>query len=276
MGQSLPKLKLLIMKERPLSFYSMMMFFLIFVGQLLFFYLPLYLSIRLTIPTGQAFSSPQWWAPILVAFFMVIMSYFWDYFRDRKKNKTIESDKIIYDCIGGAIQELHDINFQNPANKTHYINEILVYIEKVIISIFKATGLPCGTLCVNFMVKGDGHLELTKFATKFQDRDKLKIDFDPDNLLPGAPEAWILKKVIYIDDIESENYKPYFNADFKFKSFISIPIISNQNEVVGIINIDSNIKNQFVSEDFISKKIICKINPLILLFVFQNELFNNN
>ncbi len=267
-------LKLLILKERSLSFGSALRFVFNFIVVYVIFYLPLYLSIRYTIPPGAKFSYSQWWGSLLGAFILVVFTYFRENLRDKKKNKTIESDKIIYDCIGGAIQELHDIKFNHHEDKNEYLREILIYIEKVIESIFKSSNLNIGTLCVNFMINEDGFLKLTKFATKFQDRNKPKIKLDLKDPLPGAPEAWALKRVIYINDIASDKYKSYFTDDFKFKSFISIPLL-NDDAVFGIINVDSNIKDQFVSDDFISKKIMPKINPILLLFVFASELFNN-
>ena len=243
--QYFANLMLWIRKEHSVSYESMAKFIFIFFGRFLLFYLPIYLSIRLTVPQGTKLSFTQWWASMLGAFLLVVISYFGDNYRDRVKNKTIESDKIIYDCIGGAIQELHEIKINKALDNNHYIDEILVYIEKVIVSIFKATGTPCGTLCVNFMVKEGNYLVLTKFATKFQDRDKPKILFNENEPLPGAPEAWVFKKTIYINDIENDKYKSYFQGVFKFKSFISIPVLNN-GIVFGIINIDSNIKDQFV------------------------------
>lgn len=272
-SQYFGRFKLWVMKEHSISFWSMIKFILIFICQFLFFYLPLYIAIRLNIPKDTKFTFIQWWGPILVAVFMVFISYVWENYRDRIKNRTIERDKIIYDCIGGAIQELHEIKFSTPNDNMHYINEILVYIEKVIFAIFKSSGIPCGTLCVNLMTRENDELKLTKFATKFQDRDKPTLKIDEKNPLPGAPEAWVFKKVIYINDIQKDEYKTYFSSMYKFRSFISIPLM-NSNDVLGIINVDSNLTDQFVSDDFISKKIMTKVNPLLLLFIFERELFN--
>lgn len=275
MPQFVQKIVLWIRKEHSVSYWSMLKFILFFFVHYFFFWVPIYLSVRLTVPDGTIFSSSRWWSISSGAFALVVINYFWDNYRDRAKNKTIESDKIIYDCIGGAIQELHEINSNNPSGYEHYIDEILVYVEKVIIAVLKSTGVPCGTLCVNFMVQNGDSLKLTKFATKYQDRDKPEIKLDLELPLPGAPEAWVLKKTIYINDIDSQKYKEYFKDNYKFKSFISIPVLNNK-DVFGIINIDSNIKDQFVSDDYISKKIMTKINPLLLLFAFEDELFKTN
>lgn len=269
------KLKLWYMKENSVSPRSLLRFIFIFLRRFLLFYVPIYLSIRLTLPGGTPFSLTQWWASVFGSIMLVFISYFEDNSRDRKKNKTIESDKIIYDCIGGAIQELHEIIIHKPKDGKHYIDEILVAIEKVIITIFKGLGRPCGDLCVNLMVKEGNYLVLTKFATKLQDRDKPKILLDENNPLPGAPAAWALKKTIYINNIHSEEYKPFFQGAFKFKSFISIPVLDD-GKVFCIINVDSSMEDQFDSEEFISKKIMTKINPLLLLFVLENELFKKN
>lgn len=272
MPQFFKKLKLWIYKEYSVSTVGLIKFVLLFIGSFFFYYTPIYLSIRLTLTEGTKFTFFQWWSSALAAFVMVVLNYFWDIFRDKRKNKKIENDKIVYDLIGGAIQELHDIKSNKPNENGHYIDEILVFIEKVVFTILHSSGTLCGILCVNYMEKEEDHLKLIKFATKFQDRDKPNIPLDEENPLPGAPEAWVYKTPIYVNDIDSPKYKEYFKGSFKFKSFISIPVM-NDGIVFGVINIDSTIKDQFGNDDYIVKKILPKINPLLLLFVFESELF---
>ncbi len=265
-------LKLIIFKKYSFSTWSIIKFFLLFISHFLFFYLPLYASIRFTLQSETKFTSTQWWAPILLALILVVLNYIWNNIRDKNKNKKIESDKIIYDCIGGAIQELHELEIQDNDGE-HFINEILVYIEKVIEVMLNSAGIEKGTLCVNYMVKDNDNLVLTNFATKFQNRNKPMIPLNIQDPLPGAPEAWVLKKVIYINDIENEKFNPYFKESFNFKSFISIPVFDD-NKIYGIINVDSNLRDQFVSNEFITKRIMTKIGPFLSLFIFKVELFS--
>jgi hypothetical protein len=200
-----------------------------------------------------------------------IITYFLNKFRDWRKNRRLGGDKIIFDIIGGAIQELMELHINSPLKRDRYVIEILHNIEKVLESIFKADGIELGTLCANLMLREGNHLKLTEFATKFQDRDKPQIDLDELNPLPGAPEAWVLNKVIYIEDIKSEKFAQYFQGDFKFKSFISIPIAID-GMVIAIINIDSNIVKQFKSNEYIAQNIMPKISPFLSLFNFEQGL----
>ena len=224
-----------------------------------------------TLPDNQSISGKQITAMILGSSVLLIITYFLNKLRDWRKNRRLGGDKIIYDIIGGAVQELMDLHIKNPLKRDRYTIEILSDIEKVIESIFKSDGINVGTLCANLMVRDGDHLKLTEFGTKFQDRDKPKIELDVENPLPGAPEAWVFGKVIYIENIRSEKFSPYFKENFKFRSFISIPI-QNDGTVFGILNVDSNIEKQFKSEDYLAKNIMPKISPFLSLLSFEREL----
>ena len=93
--------------------------------------------------------------------------------------------------------------------------------------------------------------------------------------MPGAPEAYVFKKMIYIDNTQSDKYKEYFDAEKEYRSIISIPIIDNvSSEVIAVINVDSPEPKQFISKDFIEKRILPKIHNLILLFSLERNLLN--
>lgn len=243
-------------------------------GNFLLFFIPLWLSLDLSLPkeTNPNFTQSLYMG--LSSIVLVVITYFRDNYRDKKKNNLIVSDKIIYDCIGGGIQELYELKDKDGKEKGHYITETLNYIEKVTFAILRAHNKDVGQLCVNIMENIDGKLKLTKFATKFQDRTKPAIELDLSKPGPGAPFAWVNNQVIYVADISLPQYKPFFDGDFKFKSFISLPL-EIDGTVIAIVNIDSNLLNQFESNEFISKFLIPKINPFLLLLRFDKDLFTN-
>jgi hypothetical protein len=265
------KVRSFFLTNYSLSFWSVIKFFLIAFFNFALYFIPFYVTILLSIPENQKISSHQWIFILFGSIFMVVVNYFVNKLRDLRKNRRLVGDKIIYDIIGGAIQELRELHIICPTKRERFTTEILTNIEKVLESIFNTDGIESGTLCANLMIRDGSHLKLTDFGTKFQGRDKPQIDFDELNPLPGAPEAWVSNKVIYIDDIKSKKFEKSFAGNFKFRSFISIPV-ANDGTVIAIINIDSNIEKQFKSDEYIAQKIMPKISPFLSLFSFEQEL----
>jgi len=265
------RLRNVFLTDYPTTVWSVIKFFLNGIFTYSIFAISFYISLILNLPQKQHLTSEQWAVIFIGSLILLFITYFLNKLRDWRKNRRLSGDKIIYDIIGGAIQELMELHVNKPAERARYTIEILNNVEKVIESIFRADGIEVGTLCANLMVLEGEHLKLIEFGTKFQDRDKPQVIYNGDNPLPGAPQAWAFNKVIYIEDIRSDKFISYFRADFKFRSFISVPM-ANDGIVFAILNVDSNIEKQFKSDDYIAKNIIPKINPFLLLFSFEQEL----
>lgn len=269
-------LLMIIKKNRSVNLGSILLFCLRFLLGWAFYSATLFYATKLSFKNDISLTYGQIFYVVVGGLVLLTITYFREYFSDRKKNRLLKDEKIIYNCIEGAIHEL--IELKNTYNKhdPNYIYQILRYIEKIIDIVLRSEGLVPGDICVNLMIReGDpDKLVLKCFGTFMPGRDKPTLLINKENPLPGAPEACVMRKTIYIDDIKSDKYKEYFKKVYPFQSIISIPIYKDDEDVVGIINIDSTLPDQFLSSDFIARKIVPKINPLIMLFLFERDLFN--
>ncbi len=192
----------------------------------------------------------------------------------RKKEEQIRGSKIIYDCIGGAIDQLIQFKAVDEGDKDRFINDLLRYTEKIVFLVLRDHGFDEGEICANLMLLREGNtLDLAYFGTFLHGRERLQLIIDPDNLLPGAPEAYYYKKVMYIPNTTSRKYKQYFDENKPYRSIISIPIFNLEKDVFAVLNIDSDRPRQFISKDFINKKILPSITPLISLLQLEKDLF---
>jgi len=118
-------------------------------------------------------------------------------------------------------------------------------------------------------------LKLTYFGLDLPNRALIDVPLDPNDIWPGGPEAYYSKEITYVDDTKSRKYRRFFHNP-AYDSFISLPILRNEidGEIVAIINIDSDIKNQFVSKKFISEKIFPALIPTIALIKVLHKVDN--
>ena len=73
----------------------------------------------------------------------------------------------------------------------------------------------------------------------------------------------------------SDEFKKFFDESKPYRCIISIPILDTEDHVFAILNIDSDVPNQFGAKDFIDQKIIPTINPLVLLLKLEKDLILN-
>jgi len=145
------------------------------------------------------------------------------------------------------------------------IEKLLVYIQASIISILKGNSIEVGEICVNLMIQTEDVLRLTHFDIARQDRKYVDIEINRRH--PGAPKAYSRQKLQYVKDTQSNHIRKYFR-DKPYRCILSYPLIirsdaTRNNEVYGVLNIDSNLVNQFKSIDFVQSKISSALNPLL-------------
>lgn len=253
-----------------------------FLGNFAFAYfvftVSLYLSKVFDLTPPQDLTTRQWQIILIGGIPMAILTYLREIYVTAQKNRQIQDRKLIYDCIGGAIEQLIEIKSRPFEAKTDYTKELLKYMEKVISLVLKEYGIHTGEICVNLMVKKENplRLDLMYFGTFLAGRKKIIIPVNPDALIPGAPEAYSYRKTMYINNTMSNDFKNFFDENKPYRSIISIPIIDiNGEEVFAVLNIDSDFPDQFVGKDFIDQKIIPTINPLVLLLQLEKDLILN-
>lgn len=240
-------------------------------------WLSIYLAVRLTVAPNSNLNFSQWSSITIGAFLLVALNYLREHVNTWRTDKELQAEKTIYAIIGGAIEELNEFKC-NPSNENpKYVYEILKYVEHAVFVVLKTYSITPNSLSANLMLVENDPLclSLKFFGTKLAGRKRIKIPINLEDPLPGAPEAFVLNKMIYIDNTQNEKYKPYFDPTKDYRSIISIPIMDSATEkVYAVINIDSPEPNQFESKEFIEKKILPKIHTLILLFSLERNLFN--
>jgi hypothetical protein len=247
-----------------------------FLGRFLISYIvysiPLLLTIWIRESKISKFLPYEWYILGFGPVPLVVFAYVQEYFRTKKNEETIQENKIIYDCIGGAIDLLIEYKSRSQPDLNNYISDLLKYTEKIVSLVLKSNGIEQGTLCVNLMIKTDSTLDLAYFSMFMHGRERRQLIINPEELLPGAPEACYYNKTTYIPNILSRKYKRYFDKKKPYRSIISIPISGLHNIVYAIMNIDSDQPNQFQSQDFINKKILPSISPVISLMQLEHDL----
>lgn len=265
-------------QHRSYSIWDICSFVLNFVVTFVVIGLGLYTPVILRLqgqPTIQ-----QWQIIIATAFLLVIFTYVRERFVTRKKEQQLRGSKVVYDCIGAAVERLIDSQACSSMEVSQYVPELLRYIEKVIVLVLQDSGVPQGEICANLMIRKDNpdRLELEHFGTYLPGRSKRILPLDLNNLLPGAPEACVGQKVIYIDNTLSEANRRFFDEAKPYRSILSIPIPSElaRGKVFGVLNVDSPCPNQFVSRDFIGKKVLPVLTPFVALVTLERKLVKSD
>jgi hypothetical protein len=237
-------------------------------------YLGFFASIFFRTPLGQPLDTNQlWWAGI-ISICIQILSFIKDRIILSKKEKEVNAFRTtIYNCFAGAIEQLGRIRKEPMAQRNQFITEILKHIEKVVFTTLRDEDVLTGDLCVNYMryFPDTKRLKLERFGNFVKGRTYRELEVDENCPDPGAPNAAIKKKVVYIDDTQSSIYSDYFHETTPYRSIISTPLKDTNGNVFGIINIDSDRPNQFVDQEFITERIIPVINPLTSLLELEKS-----
>lgn len=272
-GEPMSRLTVFFRTNRSFTLWDVGTFVLNFVVTYVLMGASLYVSTLLSLQQDQNMTVRQRWIVALGAVCLVVITYGRELVVTSRKNRQIRESKLIYDCIGGAIEQLIEIRRSTPAETRRYVNELLKYTEKIVLLVLREYSIPAGELCANLMVRREqpDRLELEYFGTFLAGRAKITLGIDPSSLIPGAPEACYYRKVMYINNTMSPTYRRFFDEAKPYRSIISLPI-EEDGSVFAVLNIDSHIPDQFMSSDFINKKIIPAVSPLVALFRLEQDL----
>lgn len=275
------KISLVIRKDRSVSFFDIFKFIFNFLILYIPFWAAIFFPLHLGMKSGEYLTYGQWMIIFILPFGLVIISYFREYIVTHKREKKLRRDIVIFSCIASAIKLITLQDFQNKSSKNEFVKDLLSYFHRVIDVILSEEGIPMGTICSNLMIYYDNPeklvLEHIGFYTAGHGEEKFTLPIDRENPLSGAPAAFVNDKTIYIDDTESEKYSKYFLTEdnWNVKSFISLPIRDTNKKVFAILNIDSDIAQQFISTDFISKSILPRIYIFILFLRLGCKFYGN-
>lgn len=269
-----------ITKRRSFTLLDIWGFFLNFALVYIVLTLGLYFSKILDLHPGQKLTTGQWNIIFLGSLPLVAFTYLREMYITNKKERQIKERKLTYDCIGGAIEQLIEIKVQkaHPLElKIHYVTELLKYMEKVILLVLKEYGINTGEICANLMIKKENplRLDLMYFGTFMSGRKKITLPINTEDLIPGAPEAYFYKKTMYINNTMADNFRKFFDETKPYRCIISIPIFGLDEHPFAILNIDSDVPDQFIGKEFVDQKIIPTINPLVLLIKLERDLILN-
>lgn len=260
-----------LLKDRSFTFSGVLRFLSNLLISYVVFWVSLYLSARLAVPSSQPVIKGQIGLVSGGSILLVVFTYLRQLLISRRKEVALRDQKLIYDCFGGAIERLIEVKRESESDGKWFVSDILVYFEKVVGLVLKNDGIRSGELCANLMLKRTNplRLSLVYFGTALGGREKLDIQIDARNRRPGAPEAFDTGKVAYIDNTMGRKYKRFFDENKPYRSILSIPICNLKSVVFSVLNIDSSLPDQFISTDYISKRILPVINPFISIIQLQ-------
>ena len=270
------RIRLFLAKKHTFSIVDMLMF----VGNAVVLFI--IIGAELTMQTMVAIQSirlkPFQWG--VIAFFSILSVAalsFREHLMLMRRRKLISGRVVITNLIGGIINRYREVRGKSKEERINYLKEVLRGIEKALEAILKDNGYHVGEIVANIMVIDINrtNLILKCFGTYTQGRKRitLPIKNHVGDVLPGAPSAYTYNEIIYINNTLDPKYQGFFKNDKPYRSIISIPVVSDPGngygEVVAVVNIDSTEPDQFVSTDFIAKRIYPDIQPFIMLLTLE-------
>lgn len=226
------------------------------------------------------FSDLAWWQ-WLIMFIGAIITALILYSFERKAIKEKLSDldiqyELTFGFVALGLENLLAPTLAGKVDKDYCIEKMLTYIEKSIESILTENDIIPGSICVNLMVLDENVLHLTHFDLDRKNRNYITLPVVREDPAPGAVVALCNGKFEYIKNIRKSKYKVHFK-DRPYKSIVSFPLVITNHDgkskiSYGVINVDSNLKNQFVSDAFIEKRILPAMDPFMSIF----HILNNN
>lgn len=188
-------------------------------------------------------------------------------------------ETIIYKTIGGAIDHLNTVRSNPDASPDHCFSSLLRYIERVVEAILaearpEVAASHSVIIGANLMLHehAESQLRLKYFGTPLTNREKLTLPVNESPPRPGAPAAFAKGTVVYVEDTTAPEYAKFFDEQKDYRSIISIPVAVEGNQIIAIVNVDSNIKDHFGSIEFIKTKLIPKVEPFIGLIRLERDM----
>lgn len=195
-----------------------------------------------------------------------------DNFYERGVLGKVLIHRFAFSIMSGAITQLKTTIFRTNQSQINNLQDMLLRIQKVVVMILKEYSIKDGYISVNYMKRDGNKLVIEEWdGAKTVDHIGIDLYVDINNPLCGAPSACVKKSVQYINNTESKSYREYFHNN-RYKSFFSLPVLNSQQDVIGVINVDSDRKNQFKNKSFIIETIKPVIEPIVTLIEFNEWL----
>lgn len=208
------------------------------------------------------------WLLLAVAAVLVTLDELRTYLQKTSSSNEESIDSLVRNLYVAAIEETYNEDGTHPDP----IKSLLQRIENAVVAIVGAEAAR-SSVSSNLMVyerRSDApdKLVLKRWGNMLPDR--VTIELNVDETLPGAPAAFVKRKVMYVDDTQSNKFRTFFEGK-KYKSIVSIPVarLNLEHELCGIINIDSSRANLFRSEEFIEEELIPRLKPIVNLIAAQ-------
>lgn len=216
---------------------------------------------------------------LILIFFVSILAALINYeIKEREKKKQLQEIEskldIQYDMAfrysSLSIFNLHKTISKAPQIKP-YIEHLLFNVMEIVRLILEANLIEGNTFTANLMIESPAkdsqrYLEIIAFGCERPGRKMIKLVLNSNKPLPGAPTAFIKNITVYIANTADQVYNGIFDSK-EYLSFVSIPISENEDDGnwFAVLNIDSPIKDQFVSDTFFAEKIYPALKPSIAL-----------
>lgn len=235
-----------------------------------------FISLVVKDPKNYSFQWDHLYIIVGGALIISILTFFVDNYFDKSYIGKILVHRFAFEITSTAISHIKDSLFHTNHRPQNYLKNSLICIQRITGMILKEYSIKDGYISVNFMRK-DGNLLVTEEWDGAQTPEHIdrELPIDVDNPLPGAPQAVVDHQIHYIDNTESKRYKKYFNNP-RYKSFFSYPVLDSYGNVIGVINVDSDKKDQFLKSNFIKNTIKPAIEPIVTLLELENCIKTNN
>lgn len=275
------KLLLSLKKNRSYSVFDALQFAGNFLVNYCIFFISIIIPLLISKPNDVSFTSFHVWIFLIVPFLLVVFTYIRENIITYKRERKIKQKKVIYTSITSIIKFLLQQDFKKEKDiKRRYVEKVLVLIQRIMQVILHDQGIPVGTICANLMLYHNPDklvLEYCGVSTDGHGSEGFTLNINRDKPDIGAPEAFVTNSIRYIDNTTLDEYKNFFsdeeNSDVK--SFISIPLRDNSKSVYAVLNIDSDVIEQFINVDFIEKQVLPEIKVFVYLIKII-DLFGDN
>ena len=113
--------------------------------------------------------------------------------------------------MGGAIEQLVDLEGRPSEERRTIPSDLLKYVEKIASQVLQDHGMKPGEMCANLAIKrvGADFLHITHLGTRLPGRSKRALPIDYGTPSPGAVEAYVFHSVAYVNDTHAEKFKQH-------------------------------------------------------------------
>lgn len=216
-----------------------------------------------------------------IALLLVLLDYIKDAYQNTKRSDKEVDERTFFVIISNAIEHLIEARGSGEHTAKVHVEDILTRIEAVTKRALQLPETTDAAITANLMVaipltdksKQSIQLKLKYWGIgRTSDRHTIELNVDRKKPNPGAPEAYVFNKTVYVNNTLAETYKAYFQESRPYRSIVSFPVVGYDAKVFAVVNVDSNVPDMFKSDDFISHTLLPRIRPLLHLLSLEQEL----